>query len=416
MLPTLDAARRLDNEGNKAAKGAIAAFGAKRTSEGGAGPDRRGDSDPRGARRSATARRWRGVSRGRGRSARGRAEREVGSEPGAQDGGEKGEDVILYEVARRGAEGGGGRGNESRRARRRRRSEEEEEERGVDAARSENHPREAFRRFREQMRPRARDMTSVVGNVLLDYKWVGLLASRGRRRSRARPPSHARAEWLEPRWRSRRRALWRPPRSRAARRARLARDDALRGCARARPRSPSTRPPLGTETRPPGPPFPDAAARAADVPLTSRPVPRPLPARARDHPDGARRTPRRLRRLRRRRAPLDGERRAGQVPLDRFDVPESLRAIWLARCGAPDGTQPGRDPPSGTAAPPGRTSSTGPVAVDGARAGDVLAAEVLDAEVAASWGWNAIRRGKGASPATPGSRTTRTKPSSSRST
>ena len=86
----------------------------------------------------------------------------------------------------------------------------------------------------------------------------------------------------------------------------------------------------------------------------------------------------------------------GQVPLDRFDVPESLRAIWLARCGAPDGSQPGRDPPLRHCGAPGPHVLTGPVAVDGARAGDVLKVEVLDAEVAASWGWNAIRRGKGA--------------------
>ena len=85
----------------------------------------------------------------------------------------------------------------------------------------------------------------------------------------------------------------------------------------------------------------------------------------------------------------------GQVPLDRFDVPESLRAIWLARCGAPDGTQPGRDPPLRHCGAPGPHVLTGPVAVDGARAGDVLKVEVLDAEVAASWGRNAIRRGKG---------------------
>jgi acetamidase/formamidase len=39
---------------------------------------------------------------------------------------------------------------------------------------------------------------------------------------------------------------------------------------------------------------------------------------------------------------------------------------------------------------------TGPVAVAGARPGDILKVEVLSAELWTDWGWNTIRAGKGA--------------------
>ena len=46
----------------------------------------------------------------------------------------------------------------------------------------------------------------------------------------------------------------------------------------------------------------------------------------------------------------------GGVPLDAWDVPSALRAVWREACGAEDGTQPHRSPPFRTAGTPARTS------------------------------------------------------------
>ena len=86
----------------------------------------------------------------------------------------------------------------------------------------------------------------------------------------------------------------------------------------------------------------------------------------------------------------------GAIPLDAYDVPGELQDIWLAQCGARDGTQPGIHPPAKFCGAPGPHVMTGPVAVLGARPGDVLRVDVLSAEPWTDWGWNAIRPGKGA--------------------
>jgi acetamidase/formamidase len=86
----------------------------------------------------------------------------------------------------------------------------------------------------------------------------------------------------------------------------------------------------------------------------------------------------------------------GGVPLDLWDVPSELKAVWHTACGAEDGTQPQRDLPLAHCGNPGPHVMTGPVAVVGAKPGDVLMVEVLSATPWVSWGWNAIRTGKGA--------------------
>ena len=86
----------------------------------------------------------------------------------------------------------------------------------------------------------------------------------------------------------------------------------------------------------------------------------------------------------------------GGVPLDAWDVPSELRAVWREACGAEDGTQPHRSPPLPHCGNPGPHVMTGPVKVRGAKPGDVLRVEVLSATPWVSWGWNAIREGKGA--------------------
>lgn len=55
----------------------------------------------------------------------------------------------------------------------------------------------------------------------------------------------------------------------------------------------------------------------------------------------------------------------GQVPMDTFDVPEELQAIWKHQCGAPDGSQPGKAEPAKFCGAPGPHVMTGPVAVTG---------------------------------------------------
>ena len=87
----------------------------------------------------------------------------------------------------------------------------------------------------------------------------------------------------------------------------------------------------------------------------------------------------------------------GGVPLDAYDVPAELQDIWRVQCGARDGTQPGRgDPPPRFCGAPGPHVLTGPIAVRGASPGDVLKVEILDATPWVNWGWNSIRKGKGA--------------------
>jgi acetamidase/formamidase len=86
----------------------------------------------------------------------------------------------------------------------------------------------------------------------------------------------------------------------------------------------------------------------------------------------------------------------GGVPLDAWDVPSELRAVWREACGAEDGTQPHRSPPLPHCGNPGPHIMTGPVKVRGAKPGDVLRVEVLSATPWVPWGWNAIREGKGA--------------------
>ena len=86
----------------------------------------------------------------------------------------------------------------------------------------------------------------------------------------------------------------------------------------------------------------------------------------------------------------------GGVPLDAWDVPSELRAVWREACGAEDGTQPHRWPPLPHCGNPGPHIMTGPVKVRGAKPGDVLRVEVLSATPWVPWGWNAIREGKGA--------------------
>ena len=86
----------------------------------------------------------------------------------------------------------------------------------------------------------------------------------------------------------------------------------------------------------------------------------------------------------------------GGVPLDAWDVPSELRAVWREACGAEDGTQPHRSPPLPHCGNPGPHVMTGPVKVRGAKPGDVLRVEVLSATPWVSWGWNALREGKGA--------------------
>ena len=86
----------------------------------------------------------------------------------------------------------------------------------------------------------------------------------------------------------------------------------------------------------------------------------------------------------------------GGVPLDAWDVPSALRAVWRETCGAEDGTQPHRSPPLPHCGSPGPHIMTGPVKVRGAKPGDVLRVEVLSATPWVPWGWNAIREGKGA--------------------
>mgnify|MGYP001167588748 FL=1 len=85
----------------------------------------------------------------------------------------------------------------------------------------------------------------------------------------------------------------------------------------------------------------------------------------------------------------------GGVPLDAWDVPSELQAVWNDACGASDGTQPHRTVPLPHCGNPGPHIMTGPVAVTGAKPGDVLMVEVLSANVWVPWGWNAIRDGKG---------------------
>lgn len=86
----------------------------------------------------------------------------------------------------------------------------------------------------------------------------------------------------------------------------------------------------------------------------------------------------------------------GGVPLDAWDVPSALRAVWREACGAEDGTQPHRSPPLPHCGNPGPHILTGPVRVRGAKPGDVLRVDVLSATPWVPWGWNAIREGKGA--------------------
>ena len=90
----------------------------------------------------------------------------------------------------------------------------------------------------------------------------------------------------------------------------------------------------------------------------------------------------------------------GGIPMDEWDVPSELRSIWAKRCGAEDGTQPGcldrTHCPVPHCGAPGPHVMTGPVAVHGAEPGDVLKVEILTADPWVDWGWNAIRRGKGA--------------------
>ena len=45
---------------------------------------------------------------------------------------------------------------------------------------------------------------------------------------------------------------------------------------------------------------------------------------------------------------------------------------------------------------PGPHIMTGPVRVKGAQPGDILKVEILTTEPWSSWGWNTIRKGKGA--------------------
>ena len=55
-----------------------------------------------------------------------------------------------------------------------------------------------------------------------------------------------------------------------------------------------------------------------------------------------------------------------QIPMDKFDVPEELQAIWRAQCGAADGSQPATAPgvtPAKFCGAPGPHVMTGPVAV-----------------------------------------------------
>ena len=91
----------------------------------------------------------------------------------------------------------------------------------------------------------------------------------------------------------------------------------------------------------------------------------------------------------------------GGVPLDKYDVPEELQAIWKRQCGAEDGSQPGVVPPATFCGAPGPHILTGPVAVKNAQPGDILKVEVLSAEPWATWGWNSIRQGKGTLGKTP---------------
>jgi len=90
----------------------------------------------------------------------------------------------------------------------------------------------------------------------------------------------------------------------------------------------------------------------------------------------------------------------GGIPLDHWAVPEELQLIWKKQCGKNDGTQPGcldrTHCPVPHCGAPGPHIMTGPVRVKGAQPGDILKVEILTTEPWSSWGWNTIRKGKGA--------------------
>ena len=90
----------------------------------------------------------------------------------------------------------------------------------------------------------------------------------------------------------------------------------------------------------------------------------------------------------------------GGIPLDAWAVPDELQSIWQKQCGKNDGTQPGcldrTHCPVLHCGAPGPHIMTGPVRVKGAEPGDILKVEILTTEPWSSWGWNTIRKGKGA--------------------
>ena len=90
----------------------------------------------------------------------------------------------------------------------------------------------------------------------------------------------------------------------------------------------------------------------------------------------------------------------GGIPLDTWAVPDELQSIWQKQCGKNDGTQPGcldrTHCPVPHCGAPGPHIMTGPVRVKGAEPGDILKVEILTTEPWSSWGWNTIRKGKGA--------------------
>ncbi|MDA9080125.1 acetamidase/formamidase family protein [Candidatus Dependentiae bacterium] len=90
----------------------------------------------------------------------------------------------------------------------------------------------------------------------------------------------------------------------------------------------------------------------------------------------------------------------GGIPLDHWAVPDELQSIWQKQCGKNDGTQPGcldrTHCPVPHCGAPGPHIMTGPVRVKGAKPGDILKVEILTTEPWSSWGWNTIRKGKGA--------------------
>ena len=90
----------------------------------------------------------------------------------------------------------------------------------------------------------------------------------------------------------------------------------------------------------------------------------------------------------------------GGIPLDAWAVPDELQSIWQKQCGKNDGTQPGcldrTHCPVPHCGAPGPHIMTGPVRVKGAEPGDILKVEILTTEPWSSWGWNTIRKGKGA--------------------